>query len=167
MSTHAIFNYRQVDEQVITGGQPRAEQLESAADEGFRTVINLATIDPRDSLTDEAGLVRSLGMTYYHIPVDWENPRESDFEAFEGVMRTLPGGKTLIHCAANYRVTAFYALYAEKHIGWSVAKAEAFRASIWQGSDYPIWEAFIGRVRSQIAGLSRREVPQRHGGPTT
>src|SRR5512147_1703691 len=119
MSTSDIYNYLKVNDQLVTGGQPTAEQLKSAAAEGFVTVINLATIDPRYSLEDEAGLVDSLGMTYYHIPVEWENPTESDFTAFEEHMAHLPPGKTLIHCAANYRVTAFYSLYAQKHLGWS------------------------------------------------
>ena len=118
MSTQEIYNYRKVDDRLITGGQPSEEQLKSAADEGVKTVINLATINPRYSLEDEEGLVRSLGMTYYHIPVDWENPQESDFEAFEGVVKQLAEEKTLVHCAANFRVTAFYSLYAMKHLGW-------------------------------------------------
>jgi len=152
MSTQAIYNYRKVDDQYITGGQPTEENLRSAADEGFQTVINLAPIDPRYSLEDEAGLVRSLGMLYHHIPVDWGNPTESDFAAFERVMQAQPGAKTLIHCAANFRGTAFYSLYAFKHLGWTAAQADAFRASIWQGSDYPVWETFIGHMQAQIAG---------------
>ena len=43
----------------------------------------------------------------------------------------LPASKTLIHCAANFRVTAFYSLYAMKHLGWSEAQAAEFRASVW------------------------------------
>jgi len=151
MSTQEIYNYRKVNDQVITGGQPTEEHLQAAADEGFDTVINLATINPRYSLDDEAGLVKSLGMVYHHIPVDWENPKASNFEAFEQVMQASPTEKTLIHCAANFRVTAFYSLYAQKHLGWSAAQAEEFRASIWQGSDYPVWEAFIADMRARIA----------------
>jgi protein tyrosine phosphatase (PTP) superfamily phosphohydrolase (DUF442 family) len=149
-NTETIYNYRKVDEQTITGGQPSEEQLRAAVAEGYNTVINLATINPRYSLPDEAGLAQSLGMAYHHIPVDWEHPRESDFDEFERVMQALPEGKVLIHCAANFRVTAFYSLYAQKHLGWSDAQAEGFRASVWQGSHYPVWEDFIGRMRSSI-----------------
>src|SRR5687767_14582736 len=105
MSSREIYNFRQVNERVMTGGQPTARQLRSAAEEGVRTVINLATLDPRYSLDDEAALVQSLGMRYVHIPVAWENPQESDFESFEQVMSQLGESKTLIHCAANFRVT--------------------------------------------------------------
>jgi uncharacterized protein (TIGR01244 family) len=150
MSTQAIYNYRKVDDQLITGGQPQEEQLRSAAEEGYTTVINLATVNPAQTSADEGELVRSLGMVYHHIPVEWNNPKESDFEKFEQVMQTLPAeGKTLIHCAANFRVTAFYGLYALKHLGWSEAQAEEFRASVWQGSDYPIWEEFIRQMKAK------------------
>ena len=151
MSTQEIYNYRKVDDQLATGGQPTEEQLKSAADEGFKIVINLATLDPRYSLKDEGGLVHSLGMRYHHIPVEWEQPKESDFEAFVDVVKRLPEGKTLIHCAANFRVTAFYSLYAQKHLGWSVAQSDACRDSIWKGSDYPVWKKFIDRMKTKLA----------------
>lgn len=143
MSTQEIFNYRKVNDLLITGGQPTEEQLISAAREGFRAVVNLATYDPDRSLPDEASLVRSLSMDYYAIPVEWENPTMNDFEAFEKLVEQLGPVKTLIHCAANFRVTAFYSIYAQRHLGWSPNQAEAFRMSVWQDSHYPIWERFI------------------------
>jgi protein tyrosine phosphatase (PTP) superfamily phosphohydrolase (DUF442 family) len=152
MSTTDITNYIQVNDQLITGGQPTADQLRSAATEGFITVINLATAHATPALEDEAGLVHSLGLNYYHLPVEWENPKDSDFAAFEGVMAQIPAGKTLLHCAANFRVTAFYSLYAQKHLGWSDAQGEEFRAAIWRGSHYPIWDQFIARIRAEIEG---------------
>jgi protein tyrosine phosphatase (PTP) superfamily phosphohydrolase (DUF442 family) len=150
MSTQEIYNYLKVDEQLITGGQPSEDQIKSAAADGFNAVINLATYDPRYSLKDEAGLVNGLGMAYYHIPVEWERPLEGDFEAFEKVFGHLAGKKTLLHCAANFRVTAFYSLYALKNLGWTVAQAEQFRAAIWQGSDHPVWQEFIRKMESEI-----------------
>ncbi len=147
MSTEDIYNFRRVSDRISTGGQPTEEQLRSAAAEGFTTIINLATINPGRSLEDEDGLVHALGLTYHHIPVAWDNPQESDFAAFEAALQAHPADKTLIHCAANFRVTAFYGLYAMKHLGWTEAQADEFRASIWAGSDYPIWEKFIGEMK--------------------
>ena len=65
-----------------------------------------------------------------------------------------PESRTLLHCAANFRVSAFYGLYAVKHLGWSVEQAEAFRAPIWESSDYPVWEAFISRLQERFATVS-------------
>jgi len=147
-----IYNYRQVDERVSTAGQPNAEQLQAAAREGFETVINLATFNPEYSLEDEAGLVRSLGLRYEHIPVEWERPLVSDFETFERVLKQAGTDRTLVHCAANFRASAFYALYAQKNLGWSESQAETFRNSVWAGSDYPVWEKFIETIRAGFKG---------------
>ena len=152
MPTQDIYNYRKVNEQLITGGQPKEEQIKAAAKEGFKTVINLSPISSKSALPDEAGLVKSLNLNYHYIPVDWENPLESDFKSFENVFKQVSAEKTLVHCAANFRVTAFYSLYAQKNLGWTEAQADEFRDSIWKGSDYPVWEKFIGEMKRKIAG---------------
>src|SRR4029434_7018000 len=60
-------NFRQVDERLLTAGQPDEGQLADAARQGVQIVINLALHDdPRYSLADEAGCVRGLGMEYAH-----------------------------------------------------------------------------------------------------
>jgi uncharacterized protein (TIGR01244 family) len=151
VSTADIYNYRKVNDRISTGGQPTEEQLRAAAAEGFNVVINLATIDPDRSLAGEGGLVRALGMTYHHIPVKWDDPQESDFTAFEAALMQSSADKVLIHCAANFRVTAFYGLYAMKHLGWTEAQADEFRAPIWHGSNYPIWEKFIDEMKRSIS----------------
>lgn len=150
MSTREIFNFRAVNERVLTGGQPTEEQLRAAAAEGVEVVINLATRDPRYSLPDEAGLVASLGMEFHDIPVAWEQPTPEDFAAFESAMASTGERTTLIHCAANFRVTAFYSLYAQKHLGWSEQQAADLRASVWSG-DHPQWDAFIAEMQARLA----------------
>ena len=150
MSTEEIFNYVKVDEHISTAGQPTEDQLRDAAAEGFTAVINLAPVNPPYTPADEAGLARELGLTYIYIPVAWNNPTDADFAAFEQAMSATAGRRTLIHCAANFRVTAFYPLYAHKHLGLSAAQAEALRDRIWAGSDYPVWEAFVARKRGEI-----------------
>lgn len=155
MATTDIYNAIQISEALLTAGQPSEAQLRDLAVAGYTDVINLATINPRYSLPDEAGLVQSLGMGYHHIPVVWEAPTAADFAAFEAVLAGLPAGKILIHCAANYRVTAFYGLYAHKHLGWTREQFDALRAQIWTGSDYPVWEAFIQARLAEIEALGR------------
>jgi protein tyrosine phosphatase (PTP) superfamily phosphohydrolase (DUF442 family) len=148
--TQAIKNYRKADERHATGGQPTEDQLKAAAAEGYGTIINLATIDPRYSLQDEGASAAALGMKYHHIPVPWDRPSDADFAAFEKAMQSAGEDKTLVHCAANFRATAFYSLYAMKHLGWSRARAEEFRSSVWSGSKFPVWEDFIQRTQSAI-----------------
>ena len=149
MSTEDIYNYHKVDDRIITAGQPTEAQIRAAAENGIQVVVNLATIDPRYSLDDEGGLVKSLGMEYHHIPVAWEKPTESDFDAFVSVMNQAVGQRVLIHCAANYRVSAFYSLYAMQNLGWTEAQADALRAALWQ-QQYPAWDDFIQTMKAKI-----------------
>jgi protein tyrosine phosphatase (PTP) superfamily phosphohydrolase (DUF442 family) len=150
MGLEEIHNYLKVDNQFSTAGQPDEDELKAVADAGFEVVINLATIDARYSLADEEGLVRSLGMAYYNIPVVWEQPLESDFVAFSRLLRQL-GNKTIfIHCAANYRVTAFFSLYALQNLAWSVERAQQFRTIIWQQRALPVWQDFIQSMTEKI-----------------
>jgi protein tyrosine phosphatase (PTP) superfamily phosphohydrolase (DUF442 family) len=151
MSANEIYNFIPVSDQIYTSGQPTADQLRLLTAEGFTSVVNLATPHSPQALPGEADLVRSLGMRYDAIPVEWDNPLESDYALFEKVMAHLLSGKTLIHCIANFRVTAFYSLYAQAHLGWSQLQAEQFMAPVWQGSDYPVWKAFIARMRQRLA----------------
>lgn len=145
----AILNFIRIDERTATGGQPTAEQLRAAAAGGITVVINLALENTTHALPGEAELIRGLGMEYIHIPVDWGNPTDDDFAAFEHAMLTRPQANLLIHCAANYRVTAFYSLYARRHLGWTEAQAVELRNRIWSGSDYPVWQAFIERKMAE------------------
>ena len=155
MSTNSIFNFIRVNETIGTAGQPTAEQLEAARHEGYEAVVNLAPNNADNhALPDEQKLVKSLGMAYHHIPVEWTNPKQEQFAAFSDLMEELRGKKVLIHCAANYRVTAFFSLYAMKHEGWSAEQANLLISRIWESHpDYRMdntWRSFIDDIRSQL-----------------
>ena len=122
-------------------------------------VINLAPTEPGRSLAGEADLVGAMGMDYVHIPVDWANPTVQDFAAFEQALSQLGERKALIHCIANFRVTAFYALHALKHLGWGVTEAGTLHASVWQGHDHPVWERFWSEMMAAILGGREPRTP--------
>ena len=145
-----IYNYIRINDRIITSGQPTEAQLRDAAKEGVQVVINLATLNSETTLEDEAGCVHGLGMEYVHIPVKWDNPTIDDFKEFVSAMKAASQKYILIHCVANYRVTAFYAHYAMKTLGWSVEQADALMSQIWDESQYPIWDAFVDNIRGSI-----------------
>ena len=159
MSTDSISNFIKIDDKIGTGGQPTVDQLHAARQEGYEAIINLAPSSADDyALPDEPAVVASLGMTYHHIPVVWTNPRQEQFVTFTKVMNQLRGKKVLIHCAANFRVTAFFSLYAMKHEGWTAEQADLLIDRIWESRpDYRMdatWKSFINDVRGQIQAKS-------------
>ena len=62
----------------------------------------------------------------------------SDFQEWSSGLKKAAGQKILIHCAANYRVTAFYSVYAKQFLSWSDEQAKALIAQIWDSN--PDWK---------------------------
>ncbi len=153
MATAGIFNFIQVSDRIGTGGQPTREQLEAARDEGYQAVINLAPSDAENfALADEEHVVTDLGLIYHHIPVAWTDPRPEQFAAFCAAMQQVGDRKVLIHCAANYRVTAFFSSYAIRHLGWTTEQADALVSRIWNSNPRyamdDIWRRYIAAIRT-------------------
>jgi len=146
MSLTDIYNFIPISETLGTSGQPTEAQMGDIAAAGYKVVVNLALGKSENALTDEAATVRALGMTYHHIPVVWEAPQLSDFAQFMPLMDSLSGQKVFLHCVANYRVSMFTALYAEKRWGWTRAQADAHIRRIWEPDE--IWAKFIESVRA-------------------
>lgn len=143
MGVERAYNFRKVSDSISTAGVLGEEQLGALQREGYTAVINLLPEDSEYAIRGEKDMVLRQGITYTHIPVDFNAPRDSDYSAFEIAMRELQGSKLMIHCAANFRVTAFYAIYARRNLGWSAEQADAFIAAIWSPSEHPPWDAFI------------------------
>lgn len=145
--TH-IRNFRQVSADLATSGQPNESDLKAIATSGYQVVINLALHDdPRYSLADEAGTVGSLGMMYVHIPVQFNNPTKEDLDAFIAAIDQHKHRKLWVHCAANYRVTAFIGLYRVMREQWDQQRAFELMNSVWLPNE--VWSAFIEGQLSQ------------------
>ncbi len=151
MSIEQIKNFVAVSADLATGGQPSEQQIRELAEHGFEAIVNLGLVDQSYSLPDEAGLVRTLGMAYYHIPVDFDTPTAGDLARFLAVMDACRGRKVFVHCAANMRVSCFVALYGEKRLGWSCERADGLIRRVWEPDD--VWARFVAAARE---GLSDR-----------
>jgi protein tyrosine phosphatase (PTP) superfamily phosphohydrolase (DUF442 family) len=138
-----IYNFLKLSDTLFTGGMPKAEELRDAAQKGVDVVINLAPHDVPNALPDESDLVDSLGMQYFNIPVNWNTPTRDGLDRFIEVMDANSGKKILVHCQANFRATAFMALYRILRDGWNPDEAMAGMHQIWDEEDYPIWKMFI------------------------
>jgi len=104
----SIYNWRRLDDRVTTSGQPTESQLADIRALGIRHVVNLALHTHEKALVDEAGSLEQLGISYIHIPVDFQNPTDRDFERFCSTMDELKDVPIHVHCIANYRVSAFF-----------------------------------------------------------
>lgn len=138
-----IYNYLKLSDQLHSGGMPKADQLRDAAEKGVEVVINLAPHTVPDALPDEAELADSLGMQYINIPVTWNTPTQDGLDRFIEAMDKSKDKKILVHCQANFRATAFIALYRMLRQGWKEEDAMRGMHQIWDEEDYPVWKMFI------------------------
>ncbi|WP_228768325.1 protein tyrosine phosphatase family protein [Shewanella sp. TC10] len=142
--------------QVITAGLPTKSEFTMLADAGVEVVINLIPTNNPNYLQQEADLVEKSGMKYENIEVDWQQPTIEDVEQFFTVMERHNDKSILVHCAANYRASAFYYLYlATQGIDVSGEVLED-TLSPWGNlqqsfAKYPQWQALIEQVKIKYA----------------
>ena len=146
MSVDQAYNFRAIDDAVSTSGLLSEEQLAQLRASGYEAVINLLPHDSQYAIKNEESIVIGQGLDYLYVPVDFAAPTEQDYAAFVKAMQSCQGRtKVLIHCAANYRVSAFYSIYAYEYLGWPASRAWRHIESIWSPLENPPWDQFIAR----------------------
>lgn len=137
--------------QVITSGLPTEQQFEQLAQAGIKTVINLIPNDNPNALANEQQIVTQLGMNYHNISVDWQKPTQENLAQFYSLMQQNGDAPVLVHCAANYRASAFYYLYqTRQNNAPSMAEALTPWGDLQQSfAEYPQWKKLIEDVQAQ------------------
>jgi len=149
---NGIFMWRRIDARLTTSGQPAEAQLADIGALGVTHVLNLGLHTHEKALADEAGSLRALGMEYIHIPVDFDNPEEADYERFCAEMRGLEGKTIHVHCIVNMRVSAFLYRWHRDEMGMPEAEAREIMERVWRPGG--AWARFIGR--DAAVGLPHR-----------
>jgi protein tyrosine phosphatase (PTP) superfamily phosphohydrolase (DUF442 family) len=137
----SLYNFQKVSDTLACAGQPREGQLASIAEDGYHVIINLGLADGKYALADEAASVKALGLAYHHIPVQFDNPQLGELQAFIADMQQHNGDKILVHCAANYRASAFTGLYLFAEGKLNEEAMQEFIEQVWQPD--AVWQQFI------------------------
>lgn len=118
------------DRYTVAKFAPAAEALQEAADEGFKSVVNLRAASEKQDVTpeEERKHAEAAGMTYLHHPVDGEKLSEDVVDSFRKKAEDLPG-PVLVHCASGKRSGALVMMHRGVEQGMSgdevIQKAEA------------------------------------------
>jgi len=147
MSIDQAYNYRAVSSTIATAGVLKPDQLAVLSKAGIELVINLMPDDSEYAVDGERQIIEEQDIEYWYLPVDFSAPKLEEYKQFKGKMRQSEGKKLLIHCAANYRVSAFYSRYAIESGRWTTEEADRFMLSIWQPGDYPGWTEWLDKVQ--------------------
>ncbi|MCK5813388.1 MAG: protein tyrosine phosphatase family protein [Cocleimonas sp.] len=136
-----VLNYIPINTNLATSGQPTPLQIEAIAAAGYDCIINLAMHDSTDALFEEGGLVSEVGMNYFHIPVPFDAPTVKHLTLFLNLMRALKGKKVWLHCAYNWRASAFTGHYQRKVLGVLSDEIEMIVLEQWEPDE--AWLAFF------------------------
>ena len=140
---------------VITAGLPTESQFKMLKESGVDLVINLIPKDNPTGYTNEAELVKQAGMDYAQIDVDWQQPTQENVQQFFAIMDANQDKQILVHCAANYRASAFYYLYQLKQ---GQVDSTAYQQQVmapWGDlpqtfAKYPQWQQLIEQVKQNL-----------------
>ena len=78
MSINTIYKYKLLTEKIATSGQPAESELIYISNAGYKVVINLGLNNTDYSVSNEATFFESKNIKYIHIPVIFEDPKQSE-----------------------------------------------------------------------------------------
>lgn len=147
-------DFVRVNDRIILGRQPTADELAGWREAGLKTVIDFRHAS--ETATSNAALAAAAGLDYVNIPIKANTIDPQDVAALE---RALAGKEPpfLLHCAAGPRAAGLYFLSQARREGWSAD--EALAASARAGFDLagmPWLRAFIqDQLRGRAAPARR------------
>ena len=143
-----ITGWQRLDARTTTSGRIAEADITRLAAIGVRHVINLALADSPGGLADEDRLMTAAGLRYTHIPVPFDAPEESHYEAFRAAY-AADDAPVHVHCIMNYRVSAFFYRFNRER-GMTKAEARAIMEQQWQPEvgdygDGQAWTKFVAK----------------------
>ncbi|WP_341528359.1 protein tyrosine phosphatase family protein [Nostoc sp. UHCC 0302] len=97
-------NIKKVSDDLSSAGQVTPEELQQAAQEGFKSVLNLRSPDEAGFLSDEQQQAQAAGLEYANVPL---KPTEANQLLTEQAIQEIANlpKPVLIHCAAGARAS--------------------------------------------------------------
>jgi protein tyrosine phosphatase (PTP) superfamily phosphohydrolase (DUF442 family) len=149
-----IKGFVALSERLGTAGQPTESQFADVAGAGYELVVNLGLPSSEGALPDEKAIVERHGLTYLHLPIDFQSPKVEIALRFFRVLDENRGRRLFVHCAANMRVSALVFAYRVARGDMSRDEAWTDLVRVWQPN--PTWQKFIEEVIAAAIRTSSR-----------
>lgn len=96
---------KKISDEFSAGGQPTSEDLKQLADQGFKSVVNLRSLDETGALVDEQQQAEAAGLQYVNVPV---KSTEANGELTAKVLAEVEQLPTPVyfHCGVGGRASA-------------------------------------------------------------
>lgn len=117
-----VDDVKRVNDSLSVAGQVTPEQLAQAAQEGFKSVLNIRSTDEQGFPSNEQQQVEALGLAYGHAPLKVDNATIDQLTHILEELDQLPK-PTLIHCAGGMRASAIALLNIANQEGLTAEQA--------------------------------------------
>lgn len=117
-----VDNAKPVNESFAVAGQISPEQLQQAAQEGFKSVLNVRSAHEPGFAEDEPQQAQNLGLAYAHAPLQVDDVTIDQLTDILAELDQLPK-PTLIHCAGGMRASAIALLSIATQEGLTAEQA--------------------------------------------
>lgn len=142
----SVMNYVPINDFLATAGQITYSEIPLLKQEGFDTVISLATANEENNGL-EAFHVVSEGMGFTHIVLEG-TPDMSELDAFFAAMNANQGKKVFVHCNSNRRASAFTYLYRVLVLGEDEDTARKELELMWVPEESEAWKALFDEAKA-------------------
>lgn len=115
-------NKIEVNDQIVVGGQPTADDFEEMSKQGFKSVLNLRSSDEEGFLQDEATQAKAAGLKYSHIAVEAKSINDDLTDRVLQEIKNLPK-PSLVHCKSGMRAGAMTMMHLALENGWDAKQA--------------------------------------------
>jgi len=149
--------YATVGDDLFIGGQPTEQALRDLKAKGVTTVVNLRMPAEMALVTfDEAALLKELGITYVHIPLNGRDDTPYAPQALDRFTQVMASakGKVLLHCTVAWRASHMWGAYLIRERNMPVIDALTQVRSINLRDDRPFG------TQQPIEGLLGRTLPE-------
>lgn len=119
---------KKINDNITVMGQVTKDELKQAANEGFKSILNLRASGEEGFMPDEEKQAEAAGLTYVNIPVKKE---EISDELTSQVLKEIDGlpKPVLVHCASGMRAGAMACMHMATREGMTadegMTKAQA------------------------------------------
>lgn len=141
-----MANIKKVSDNLSIAGQVSPEELQQAANEGFKSVLNLRFPDEAGFLTDEQQQVEAAGLEYANIPV---KPSEANPELTQKAVQEIDNlpKPILVHCAGGARAGGIALIAEAINQGFTYEQIIQKAQEIGINLEQPHLQQFLGNYR--------------------
>lgn len=109
-----------INDRLTVGSQPKAEDLEYLAQQGYKTIINLRTCEEESKLSveEEGRLAQEKGFRYINLPLSPSQLNDQVVEEFQRLIHDPEGAPYFVHCSAGRRAGAMCLLAVACEQNW-------------------------------------------------